>query len=187
MQRYDSPPALQLPPTPTYPTPAMSVTTSEDSLLGDNDFLDDASLPFASHTKTSGKRKRTLFASATLVSLLFLASYFTIQHRAADQFTGDIEPFPFNPEDLELPPNATYPIGSRYSGVRGPPTPHFRGACLPAIVNGIFDLPNLDNLLPDKQYLTSWPSAGWSESYCCLLPFVLCSPSCFPYVPQQTM
>ena len=177
MQRYDSAPSLCLPPSPTQPTPAMSVTTSEDSLLGDKDLLDDVSLPFPSQTKTSGKKKRTLFATATLVSLLFLASYLTIQNRASDRFTGDPEPFPFSPEDLELPPNATYPVGSRYSGVRGPPTPHFRGACLAFFVNGIFVLPITDNLLPDKQYLTSWPSAGWSESHCRPLSFVLCSPS----------
>lgn len=104
--------------------------TSEDSLFGDKDDFETVSLPFASHPKPSGKRRRAFFATATLVSLLFLASYLTIQHRAPNRFGVDLEPIPFQPEDaqLESPPNVTYPITSRYSGVRGPPTPLFRGA-----------------------------------------------------------
>lgn len=131
----------------------MSVTirTSEDSLLSDKEYLDAVSLPFASVSKAFGKRKRAFFATATLVSLLFLASYLTLQHRASDWFGSDLEPIPFKPEGLgfendEPASNATYPLASFNSGVRGPPTPLFR-----------------DNLLPDKQYLTSWPSAGWTN------------------------
>jgi hypothetical protein len=35
---------------------------------------------------------------------------------------------------------------------------------LPVVPMEILGLQNLDNLLPDRQYLTTWPSAGWSES-----------------------
>ena len=134
MQRHDSSPSPLLPLTPPQPTPTMGLTAhiSEDSLLDDKEYLDVGALPFASHTKAFGRRKRTLFATATLVSLLFLGSYLAIQHRASDQFTGDLEPFPYSPEDVDvqLTPNATYPIESPYSSVRGPPTPLFRGARL---------------------------------------------------------
>ena len=172
IQRCNSSPSPHIPST----TSVMSATSSEDSFFGDRDYLDDVSLPFAFRTKTLGRRRRTLFATAALFSLLFLASHFTVQRRASDRFADDLEPFPFSPEELELPSNETYPITPRYSGVRGPPTPYFRGVCLSAAVDEIFNLPNIDNLLPDKQYLTSWPSAGWSESHCCPLPFVPCSP-----------
>lgn len=154
-----------------------AMRTSEDTLIGDKDYLEGAPLPLAyQHPKTFGKRKRAFFAAATFVSLLFLASYLTIQHRASDGFRVDLEPIPFKPEDGEggSPPNVTvYPSASLSSGVRGPPTPLFRGARLSAPVIEIPDLPNIDNLLPDKQYITSWPSAGWSESHCLLpRPFV---------------
>lgn len=111
--------------------------TSEDSLFGDKDYLVPVSLPFAPQPKAFGKRQRAFFATATFVSLLFLASYLTIQHQTSDRFGVDLKPIPFNPEDaaVESPPNATYPTTSLHSGVRGPPTPLFRGARLfaPAI------------------------------------------------------
>ncbi|KAF9654199.1 hypothetical protein BDM02DRAFT_3182029 [Thelephora ganbajun] len=124
----------------------VTIRTSEDSLLGDKDYLSTLPLPSASHSNTFGRRKRAFFTTATLVSLFFLTSYLIIQQRASDRFGVDLKPIPFKPEDVEPPSNATYPIASLYSGARGPPTPLFR-----------------DNLLPDKQYLTSWPSAGWSN------------------------
>lgn len=117
-----------------HPTPAMgfSLRTSEDSLFDDKDYLVSVPLPVTSQPKTFGKRHRTLLATAGLVSLLFLASYLTIQHRASDGFGADLEPIPFAPEDaeVELPSNTTYPLASLYSGVRGPPTPLFRGSRL---------------------------------------------------------
>jgi hypothetical protein len=102
---------------------------SEDSLLDDKDSLDSVPLPVTSQPKAFGKKHRVLLATAGLVSLLFLASYLTIQHRASDGFRADLEPIPFAPEDaeVELPSNATYSLASLYSGVRGPPTPLFRG------------------------------------------------------------
>lgn len=103
--------------------------TSEDSLLSDKEYLDSGSLPFPYPAKAFGKRKRALFATATLVSLLFLTSYLTLQYRASDWFGNDLKPIPFAPEpveDVEYPLNATYPPS--YVGVRGPPTPLFRGA-----------------------------------------------------------
>ena len=106
------------------------VHLSEESLLGDKEYSDTFSLPFPSHAKAFGKRKRAFFATATLVSLLFLASYLTIQYRASDWLGNDLEPIPFTPQDVfddELPQNATYPLASFNSGVRGPPTPLFRG------------------------------------------------------------
>ena len=131
MQRYNPSLSLHLSPPPPQPAPAMgqSMRTSEDSLFSDKDDCETVSLPFASHPRPSGKRQRAFFATATLVSLLFLASYLTIQHRAPNGFGVDLEPIPFKHEDaqVESPPNATYPIASRYSGVRGPPTPLFRG------------------------------------------------------------
>lgn len=136
MQRYNSPPSLYLPPSPSQSIPTMGFPThsSESSLFDDKDYLDPIPLPFAPPTKPSGRRKRAFFATAALVSLLFLASYIAIQHRASDWFGADLEPIPFHPEDaeldVELPPNATYSITSPYSSVRGPPTPLFRGARL---------------------------------------------------------
>lgn len=110
-----------------------TMRTSEDTLFGDKDYLDSVSLPLASSPKSPGKRQRAFFATATFVSLLFLASYLTIQYRASDRFGVDLEPIPFTggkSEDVEVesPPNATYPITPLYSGVRGPPTPLFRGS-----------------------------------------------------------
>lgn len=127
------------------------IRTSEDSLLSDKEYIDTVSLPLPAQAKSFVVKKRTFFATATLVSLLFLAAYLTLQHRASDWFGNDLEPIPFQPEvveDDEFPSNETYPLELFYSsmGVRGPPTPLFR-----------------DNLLPDKQYLTSWPSAGWTN------------------------
>jgi len=179
MQHYNSPPSLFLPPTPTLPT-SMSDTprTSEDTLYGDKDFLRTVSPPLA--PKNLGRKRRTLFATATLVSLVFLATYLAIQQRVADRFAGGFEPLPFNPEDVDPPSNETYPIESMYTGVRGPPTPLFRGERLPAAANPIFDLPNIDNLLPHKQYLTSWPSAGWSESHCFPYPLSIVHLLVFP-------
>ena len=121
------------PPPPRIPPPTMGVLirTSEDSLFDDKQCLDAVSLPFPSHAKPFGKRKRAFFATATLVSLLFLASYLSIQNRASDWFGNDLEPIPFAPQDVDLddlPSNATYPLPPSHSGVRGPPTPLFRGA-----------------------------------------------------------
>ena len=117
----------------------VTVRTSEDALFGDRDYVDIASLPFASHSKTSRGRKRAFFATAILVSLLFLASYLTIQHRASDRFGADLELIPFDPEDVEPPPNTTYPAASLLRGVRGPPTPLFRGARLSTVAIEFFD------------------------------------------------
>ena len=134
MQHYHSSPSLFLPPTPTQSTSmADTPRTSEDTLYGDKDFLPTVSPPFA--PKTPGRRKRTLFATATLVSLVFLATYLAIQQRVADGFAGGFEPLPFNPEDMDPPLNETYSMESMDSGVRGPPTPLFRGERLPAAAN----------------------------------------------------
>jgi hypothetical protein len=128
MQRYNNnaPPPPHPLPAPSQSTPAMSVPTraSEDSLFSDKEFLDP--LP-STHSKSFGRRKPVLFATATLVSLLFLASYLTIQHRASDGFGGEVEPFPFDPEGVERSSNVSYPLGSGYSSLRGPPTPLFKG------------------------------------------------------------
>ena len=184
-QRYIFTPSLNPPPS-TYPpsksSPAMGIIirTSEDSLLSDKEDLDTGSLPLPSLAKTFGVKKRTLFATATLVSLLFLASYLTLQTRASDWFGNDLEPIPFQPEVVEedeFPSNETSSLELSYSymGVRGPPTPLFRGVsslAAPMNTSGSHRIP--DNLLPDKQYLTSWPSAGWSESLCfSLVPFIV--------------
>lgn len=127
----------------------LMMRTSEETLLDDREYVD--TLPFMIQAKSFGKKRRALLATAALISLLFLTSYLTLQHRASDWFGSDLEPIPFNPEDQDVDDfdallNATYPLASFYSGVRGPPTPLFR-----------------DNLVPDKQYLTSWPSAGWTN------------------------
>ena len=186
MQHYNSSPSLFLPPTPTQSTSmADTPRTSEDTLYGDKDFLPTVSPPLV--PKTPGRRKRTLFATATLVSLVFLATYLAIQQRVADGFAGGFEPLPFNPEDVEPPLNETYSMESMYSGVRGPPTPLFRGERLSAAAKlRSPHLPNIDNLLAHRQYLTSWPSAGWSESHCFPYSFVHCSPCRSPLVAQRT-
>ena len=135
MQHYNSSPSLFLPPTPTLPTSMADTSprTSEDTLYSDKEFLPTISPSVA--PKPQGRRKRTLFATATLVSLVFLATYLAIQQRVTDGFAGDFETLPFTPEDVELPSNETYPIESMYTGVRGPPTPHFRGERLFAAAN----------------------------------------------------
>lgn len=153
----------------------VTVCSSEDSIFGDKDYLGTSSLPFATQPKACGGRKRAFFATATFVSFLFLASYLAIQYWASDRFGADLELIPFDLEDVELPSNTTYPAASLLTGVRGPPTPLFKGARLSAIAMEFFDSPNIDNLLPDVQYLTSWPSAGWSESHRFPRPLVPCS------------
>jgi len=114
---------------------SLTALTSEDTLLGDKEYLDGPHLPFPSHHKTPG-RKRAFLATSAFVFILFLASYLTIQYRASDAFGVDLKPIPFKPEDVQVEvdhlPNVTYPIASRYSGVRGPPTPLFRGGRLMA-------------------------------------------------------
>jgi len=147
MLSYNSSPSLYLPPTPTSPAMGVSVRTSEDTLFDEKVCLDPLPLPAASQPKAFGKRKRTLFAAGTLASLLFLASYLAIQYRVSDRFEGNLEPFPFSPEDAEPSSNATYPVESRYSGVRGPPTPLFRGARLSAAGNGVLSLTGFRQLI----------------------------------------
>ena len=162
----------------------MAITIRTSEVSDDSDHPDAAPLTFAPYLKTFRRRKRAFFAAATLLSLLLLTFYLTIQYRAPDWFVGDSELLPLDPEDVEPPSNVAYPVVSHYSGVRGPPTPFFRGARPLVAMNRIFHSPNLDNLLPDKQYITSWPSAGWSEFYCCPRPFIPYSSPYFSYVVQ---
>jgi hypothetical protein len=94
------------------------------------------SLPFLSQLKLFGKKRHASLATATLVSLLFLTSYLTLQYRASDWFGDNLKPIPFTPEaangEEEFPSNLTYPPErSSYLGVRGPPTPLFRGTQFP--------------------------------------------------------
>lgn len=181
MQPCDSSPSLYLPPTPTQSTSmAASARTSEDTLFGDKDFLD----PISPSQKTLGRRKRTLFATATLVSLVFLAAYVTIQQRVTDGFANEFEPLPFNPEDVEPQSNTTFPVDLRYPGVRGPPAPLFRGERLSAAVNSGPGLTQFRQFIArcailDIVALRRMECVPLLSSTLCLL-FTFSFPQCFP-------
>jgi hypothetical protein len=53
--------------------------------------------------------------------------------------------------------------------LKGPPTPFFRGKCGLSLCPGLVLITRVlvDNLLPDRKYITTFHDAGWSTSICC--------------------
>lgn len=116
-------------------------------------------LAYADHNELSLpptlKRRRklvvTLGAVLSAVALVTLSTYRVVNREDEVDTVG---PSYF--------PNHTQEIISYPAGVRGPPSDRFRGICLRS---RLFYVTHrwLDNLLDDRQYITSWPAAGWSE------------------------